>query len=48
MFNEKLMKNYQETKLNYVNFCFTESMIHMHLFYSILFGCDNHVGFLNV
>ena len=35
-------------KLNYVIFCFTESMVHMHLFHPVLFGCDNHVGFLNV
>ena len=23
-------------------------MIHVHLFYPVVFGCDNHVGFLNV
>ena len=41
-----LMKYYQETEL--CDFCCTESMIHMHLFHPVLFGCDNHVGFLNV
>ena len=35
-------------KQNYVSFCFTESMIHMHPFHPVLFGCDNQVGFLNV
>ena len=35
-------------KLNYVIFCFTESMIHMHRFHLVLFGCDSHVGFPNV
>ena len=40
------MKHYEETY--YVIFCFTESMIHMHLFHPVLFGCANQVGFLNV
>ena len=41
-----LIKDYQETEL--CDFSFSESMIHMHLFHSVLIGCDNHVGFLNV
>ena len=41
-----LMKKVQENEL--CDFCFTESMIHIHLFHPILFGCDNHVGFINV
>ena len=41
-----LMKTFQETEL--CDFCFTESMIHVHLFLPVVFGCDNHVGFLNV
>ena len=42
-----LMKYFQETELCDF-FCFTESMIHMHLFHPVLFGCDNHIGFQKV
>ena len=42
-----LIKDYMKTELHY-DFLFSESIIHMHLFHSVVFGCDNHVGFLNV